>query len=386
MKKIIALILASLMLFVFVGCGSTAVTPVLPEGEAVTPIEPLPDENLNTEEVVGFTEFPEHGIDSSYILKIDGEEISVEEYRQMLFASKAFFDNYDNGFWTTEEADAALVELKSSVEEALRSTMALEKVAADNGIELTEEELTTLAADVEANLLAQFGGDIGLLNQALQAEFISFDFLVEQNALNLLSNKIYLEFFGETGMDGSVQFTPEEMLAYSVEQENVAVKHVLVTEEGLADAKDAEGNAYPDLETLANDITTRARAGEDFDTLIETYGEDPGMENSPQGYLFTYGMMVPEFEEMSFELEEGAISDPVLTDYGYHIILKLPHDETLIADFADQLVYEMAERYVTELVETEYESYEVEYFDGYDSLELETFYPGLYEMESPAVG
>ena len=47
------------------------------------------------------------------------------------------------------------------------------------------------------------------------------------------------------------------------------------------------------------------------------------MHDNPDGYLFTYGKMVPEFEEASFALKVGETSGIVETDYGYHIITRI---------------------------------------------------------------
>ena len=75
----------------------------------------------------------------------------------------------------------------------------------------------------------------------------------------------------------------------------------------------------------ATEVLAKAQAGEDFNTLVETYGEDPGMTEEPQkskGYEVYEGVsMVDEFVEASLALPQvGAISDLVATDYGYHIL------------------------------------------------------------------
>ncbi|GJM62017.1 peptidylprolyl isomerase [Persicobacter diffluens] len=62
--------------------------------------------------------------------------------------------------------------------------------------------------------------------------------------------------------------------------------------------------------------------GEDWAPLVKEFSEDPGSKGS-DGELpwFGRGRMVPEFEQAAFELEEeGEISDPVRTAYGWHLI------------------------------------------------------------------
>ena len=77
---------------------------------------------------------------------------------------------------------------------------------------------------------------------------------------------------------------------------------------------------------LAESLLERLLAGEDFDTLMAEYGEDPGMRANPDGYTFTSGMMVQEFEEGTLALEIGEISDVIETVHGYHIILRIEPD------------------------------------------------------------
>jgi len=144
--------------------------------------------------------------------------------------------------------------------------------------------------------------------------------------------------------------------------------------------KEDENNVDPatkeEAKKLADEITKRARDGEDFYSLVEAYGEDPGMYNNPEGYLFTYGAMVPEFEEASFKLKVGEISDPVETTYGYHIIKKLPLD----LDPASKEYLDIAYMIGGEKLNAELEEFlstvEVVYTDAFNSL-------GILDMGTP---
>lgn len=75
----------------------------------------------------------------------------------------------------------------------------------------------------------------------------------------------------------------------------------------------------------AEDLLKRARSGEDFAKLANENTEDPGNkgeDGKPKGgfYEFGRGVMDKNFEEASFALQPGQISDLVETPYGYHII------------------------------------------------------------------
>ena len=76
----------------------------------------------------------------------------------------------------------------------------------------------------------------------------------------------------------------------------------------------------------ANAILARIRAGEDFDTLMNEYSEDPGLASFPDGYTFGPNEMVPEFEQGTRDLAIGEISEPIRSQFGYHIIMRIEPD------------------------------------------------------------
>ena len=111
--------------------------------------------------------------------------------------------------------------------------------------------------------------------------------------------------------------------------DKVTVKHILIQfPEGITNA--SEDTEKADTLKKAEDILAKAKAGEDFDKLIDEYNQDPGQGKN--GYTFSNdGTMVQDFADASFKLEIGQISELVETPYGYHIIKRIER----IADFAE---------------------------------------------------
>ncbi len=97
------------------------------------------------------------------------------------------------------------------------------------------------------------------------------------------------------------------------QKEQVKAQHILIR---------VEGGAKADADALMKAKAIRAQALKgDFGNLAEKNSDDPGSKTKKGelGY-FSRGQMVPEFENVAFNLKVGEVSEPVKTQFGYHII------------------------------------------------------------------
>lgn len=120
------------------------------------------------------------------------------------------------------------------------------------------------------------------------------------------------------------------------------VEHVL-----LATSERSEEDALE----LALEVRAAAIAGTDFGHLVERYSEDPGKSDNAGRYeLLTPGTFVPEFERTANELDEvGQVSEPVRTEFGFHIIRLVeasPPRERSFDEVRQQLVDKLREDYL----------------------------------------
>lgn len=129
-----------------------------------------------------------------------------------------------------------------------------------------------------------------------------------------------------TAANGVEVKSSDEMTASTSVTETAAID--AVAEEPAAD-EPAEAEPRDEAETLAlaNELRQRILAGEDFAALAAEYSDDPG-SGAKGGDLgwFGRGAMVAPFEEAAFSLEIGEISEPIRTDFGYHLIEVLEKD------------------------------------------------------------
>jgi peptidyl-prolyl cis-trans isomerase C len=107
------------------------------------------------------------------------------------------------------------------------------------------------------------------------------------------------------------------------EFENANGRHILVRFKGSPVPLKAEQKDLTDEEALAkiNDISKRVAAGEDFAEIAKKDSDDTG-SGAAGGSLgdFPRGMMVPAFDQAAFSLPIGQLSQPVKTQFGYHLI------------------------------------------------------------------
>ena len=108
----------------------------------------------------------------------------------------------------------------------------------------------------------------------------------------------------------------ELMKAYNRMQEIVKASHILLQFPTNASREDTIA-----VFRMAQKLKTQSEEGADFNELALEYSDDPSaQENKGSLGYFTALQMVHQFEDAAFGLEIGEISEPILTNYGYHII------------------------------------------------------------------
>lgn len=100
----------------------------------------------------------------------------------------------------------------------------------------------------------------------------------------------------------------------------VRASHILIPWKG---AKSAAGSVSRSREQARREIDAllaRARGGEDFAALAQAHSSCPSRSKGGDLGTFGPGQMVKPFETATFGMAVGAISDPVETPFGWHLI------------------------------------------------------------------
>jgi parvulin-like peptidyl-prolyl isomerase len=132
-------------------------------------------------------------------------------------------------------------------------------------------------------------------------------------------------------LTASVQVTDAEAndyyLSHSVnyaKPQTRVVRHILVKDKKTADT-----------------VYAQLKSGADFAVLAKKYSQDPGSKAQGGRLTITRGQTVPQFDQVAFALKTGALSKPVKSQYGWHIIQALepatPRKATPFAQVKDSI-------------------------------------------------
>ncbi|MCL2603296.1 MAG: peptidylprolyl isomerase [Defluviitaleaceae bacterium] len=178
------------------------------------------------------------------------------------------------------------------------------------GIELTALDHAMIEGEIE-RMREQLG------RQEFERMMTSNGFREERNLTEFFEAQILTENLVSFILANPAEFLPfaPHMPEEEVIPELFGAKHIL--------AHFAQFDSEAEAEEFAAGILARALLGEDFDDLMFTYTQDPGIMDFPMGYSFASGDMMLEFEQGTRDLAMGGISGLVRTDFGIHIIKRI---------------------------------------------------------------
>jgi peptidyl-prolyl cis-trans isomerase C len=140
------------------------------------------------------------------------------------------------------------------------------------------------------------------------------------------------------------------------EYESVTARHILIRMKGSPVPLKTGQKDLTDEEALAksNQIRAKIVAGGKFDEIAKAESDDTGSgANGGELGDFTRGRMVPQFEEAAFALKVGEVSQPVKTQFGYHLIQVQKHEakkyEDVQSEIDEKVKPELAQKAIDEL-------------------------------------
>ena len=229
-------------------------------------------------------------------------------------------------------------------------------VANVNGTDIKQSDLDFAASEVGAQLanippedrrmmLLQFVIENQLMADAAVKDKLdsgqSFEDRLKYHRRRTLRDAYYDKSVRDAVSEAEARKVYDEKIAGLKPEEEIHAHHILV-----ATKEEAE------------EIAERLKKGEDFATLAKEKSKDPSAEDGDLGF-FTRGQMLKPFEDAAFALEVDEVSEPVQTQFGWHIIVveekrtrPLPTFDDVKDNIIIQLTQQKAKQTLRDLHET----------------------------------
>lgn len=398
MKKIIALLMVlCLAVTALAGCGSAESEEAT--AEAASSAAPADDADTAAAEetsapveytVADFAALYESREPDEVIGSIDGHEVTWQEYYYWLYMQASQMQSYftqmaayygSSVSWADDIGDGTGDSYSDlAVDNAgfmLTQLYGIEGYAEKNNIKLTKADEETVEAQLESDIVSICGEGATEddFNKKLSETYLDRDLYDRLNRIDKLYNNGFVAKYGE----GGEKVSDSEAVKYLEDNGYLSASHILLmttnpsTGEALGEDEIAEKKAQAEeiaeeLNAIDDDKELLAR----FAELKTEFDEDTGKTYYPDGYVFTEGTMVTEFEDAVKSLKAGEVSGVVESPYGYHVIMRLAHDADRTVSYSSDGSEQYSARYMcaSQKFSDEMENYvtslKLTYADGFN--------------------
>ena len=270
-----------------------------------------------------------------------GLAVTDAEVRQKIITTPGF---QENGQFIGEQRYTQLLQSQNvppaAYEEDVRRQILIERLqsAITQWVDVSDEEIADeyrrrnekVRVDVVAFRGDEFRDDVEVADADVEALYD------QESAAYQVSEKRKLKFLlidesaladGITPTDAEVQDQYDFNISQYSTEGQVRARHILLR---IDEQDEAE------VEARAMDLATQALNGADFGELAREHSDDSA--TAAQGGdlgMFARGRMVAEFEAVAFELDVDEISDPVKSQFGFHVIQVTEKQEASVQPLAD---------------------------------------------------
>jgi peptidyl-prolyl cis-trans isomerase C len=203
-------------------------------------------------------------------------------------------------------------------------------IAKVNGVEIHQSDLALAEEDIGQNnpakdeqgkrdYLVNYLADMILLSKAAEAKKVpdTADF---KRRIAFARNKALMEPAAgrvkAATTDANLRKVYDDATKQMGSEQDVHARHILFRVANPTD--DAASKA---AEAKVKAVIDRLKKGEDFSKVANELTEDPsGKANGGDLGYFSKEQMVPEFSNVAFKLDKGQVSDPVKTQFGWHVL------------------------------------------------------------------
>lgn len=325
-KRLLALLLSGAMALSLFACksGGSDASPS-PSAEPSAQVSAGPDASASPEIVAdlsqGVLEFSAGMSAGDVALTVDGVEVPADVFLYWLnYNCYYFMMNY--GMYGLSINDYASRLIDDTVAFCANETL-LRRKAAELGCLPTDAQLKAAKDSMPADTVEMLRSGYGLSDESI--DYLSLADAYYDNVLNAVthepSGQELADFINEAGV-----FRVKHILLKTVDDSNQPL-----ADDVVAGKKAQADDLLAQLQAVGADGLEAK-----FDELMNQHSEDGGLAANPDGYTFdSTASLVGGFREAALALAEGGLSGVVETDYGYHIMLRLPLADETVAQYRD---------------------------------------------------
>ena len=236
------------------------------------------------------------------VAQVDGQAITQAQFNQLIDQAKKSYLSQKKKWPAagTPEYDT----LKTQAVAYLVQRSEFQQEADKLGVKVTEADIDKRLKQIKKQY---FGGSESRYQKQLKQQGLTDTQVREDLKAQLIQEKIFNKVTNDVKVSDSdvKKYYDQHKSQYGTpEQRDVA--HILVKSKALADT-----------------LYTKVKSGANFSALAKKYSQDPGSKSQGGKLTISKGQTVQNFDLMAFGLKTGAISHPVKTQFGYHIIKAL---------------------------------------------------------------
>jgi len=239
---------------------------------------------------------------SDDVAVVGDQQVSKEQFQQLMARAKKSYDQQKRAF--PKAGTAEYEQLKGQAITFLVQQSEVDEQAKNLGVNVSDEKVDKEIARYKKQF---YGGSDARYEKAVKQQGLTDAQARDAIREQLVSQALFKKVTSDVKVsDADIKQYYNTHKTQYVQPETRDVRHILVTKKALADS-----------------LYQQVKSGANFAKLAKQYSKDPGSAANGGKLTVSKGQTVPAFDKTAFSLKTGQISQPVHTQYGYHIIQAL---------------------------------------------------------------
>jgi parvulin-like peptidyl-prolyl isomerase len=239
---------------------------------------------------------------SDDVAVVGDQQVSKDQFQQLMARAQKSYDQQKRPF--PKAGSTEYEQLKGQAITFLVQQAEVDSQAKKLGVDINDDKVDKEIARYKKQF---YGGSDARYEKAVKQQGLTDQQARDAIREQLVSQALFKKLTSDVKVSDSdiKQYYDTHKTQY-VQPESREVRHILVTKKALADS-----------------LYQQLKGGANFAKLAKQYSKDPGSAAKGGKLTVSKGQTVPQFDKAAFSLKTGQLSQPVHTQYGYHIIQAL---------------------------------------------------------------